>query len=164
MRVKFKFFFLRRPSATGWGVHPEFPTGVEVSPIVVRDGSEIERAVATLAHFGNAGLIVTASGLRASDNNVIVTLAARYRLPAVYPFSYFATDGGQVRVAHKSQDRKGARPRHPGDRARPRRRRSSSKSDFCRLLLHLLTTAFGTTRTPRNVRFPVAALVLNLGF
>jgi len=78
--------------------------GVEVSPIVVRDGSEIERAVAALAHFGNAGLIVTASGLRASDNNVIVTLAARYRLPTVYPFSYFVTDGGLISYGPNSID------------------------------------------------------------
>jgi len=78
--------------------------GMEVSPIVVRDGSEIERAVTALAHSGNAGLIVTASGLRASDNNFIVTLAARYRLPAVYPFSFFVTDGGLISYGPNSID------------------------------------------------------------
>jgi putative tryptophan/tyrosine transport system substrate-binding protein len=61
--------------------------GVEVSPIVVRDGSEIERAVAALAHFGNAGLIVTASGLRASDNNVIVAPVTNCRRSIHFPTS-----------------------------------------------------------------------------
>ena len=49
-------------------------------------------------------MIVTASGLRASDNNFIVTLAARYRLPAVYPFSYFVTDGGLISYGPNSID------------------------------------------------------------
>ena len=63
--------------------------GVQVSPVVVRDSSEIERAVGTLARSPNSGLIVTASGLRESDSHLIVTLAARYRLPAVYPVPVF---------------------------------------------------------------------------
>jgi putative tryptophan/tyrosine transport system substrate-binding protein len=70
--------------------------GVQVSPVVVRDGSEIERAVGTLARSPNSGLIVTASGLRESDGHLIVTLAARFRLPAVYPFRFFVTDGGLI--------------------------------------------------------------------
>jgi ABC-type uncharacterized transport system substrate-binding protein len=61
--------------------------GVQVSPVVVRDGSEIERAAGTLARSPNSGLIVTASGLRESEGHLIVTLAARFRLPAIYPFS-----------------------------------------------------------------------------
>jgi putative tryptophan/tyrosine transport system substrate-binding protein len=70
--------------------------GVQVSSVVVRDGSEIERAVGTLARSPNSGLIVTASGLRESDGQLIVLLAARYRLPAVYPFPFFVTDGGLI--------------------------------------------------------------------
>jgi putative tryptophan/tyrosine transport system substrate-binding protein len=70
--------------------------GVQVSSVVVRDGSEIERAVGTLARSPNSGLIVTASGLRESDGQLIVRLAARYRLPAVYPFPFFVTDGGLI--------------------------------------------------------------------
>src|SRR5262245_10523988 len=70
--------------------------GVRVNSVVVRDGSEIERAVGTLARFPNGGLIVTASGLRESDGRLIVMLAARYRLPAVYPFPFFVTDGGLI--------------------------------------------------------------------
>jgi len=78
--------------------------GVEVSPIVVREGTEIERAVAALALSRDGGLIVTASGLRANDSNFIVTLAARYRLPAVYPFSSFVIDGGLISYGPNSID------------------------------------------------------------
>ena len=78
--------------------------GVQVSSVVVRDGSEIERAVATLAGSPNSGLIVTASGLRDSDGHLIVTLAARYRLPAVYPFPSFVTDGGLICYGPSSTD------------------------------------------------------------
>ena len=70
--------------------------GVQVSPVVVRDGSEIERAASTLARTPNSGLIVTASGLRESEGHLIVTLAARFRLPAIYPFRFFVTDGGLI--------------------------------------------------------------------
>jgi ABC-type uncharacterized transport system substrate-binding protein len=78
--------------------------GVEVSPVVVRDGSEIERAIGTLARSPNSGLIVTASGLREGDGHLIVTLAARYRLPAVYPFPFFVTDGGLICYGPSSTD------------------------------------------------------------
>jgi putative tryptophan/tyrosine transport system substrate-binding protein len=78
--------------------------GVQVSSVVVRDGSEIERAVGTLAGSPNSGLIVTASGLRDSDGHLIVTLAARYRLPAVYPFAFFVTDGGLISYGPSSTD------------------------------------------------------------
>jgi putative ABC transport system substrate-binding protein len=78
--------------------------GVQVSPVVVRDSSEIERAVSTFARSPNSGLIVTASGLRESDGHLIVTLAARYRLPAVYPFRFFVTDGGLICYGPHSTD------------------------------------------------------------
>ena len=78
--------------------------GVQVNPVVVRDSSEIERAVGTLAGSPNSGLIVTASGLRESDGHLIVTLAARYRLPAVYPFRFFVTDGGLICYGPHSTD------------------------------------------------------------
>ena len=78
--------------------------GVQVSPVVVRDSSEIERAVGTLARSPNSGLIVTASGLRESDSHLIITLAARYRLPAVYPFRFFVTDGGLICYGPHSTD------------------------------------------------------------
>jgi putative ABC transport system substrate-binding protein len=93
--------------------------GVQVSSVVVRDGSEIERAVDTLARSpNNSGLIVTASGLRDSDGHLIVTLAARYRLPAVYPFPSFVTDGGLICYGPSSTDSRAKS--HPNCRSRRR--------------------------------------------
>ena len=58
--------------------------GMELSPIDVRDASEIERAVTAFTRSGNGGLIVTASALATRYRDLIITLAARHRLPAVY--------------------------------------------------------------------------------
>jgi putative ABC transport system substrate-binding protein len=68
--------------------------GVEVRPLGVRDTDEIERAVAAFARSSNGGMIVTGSALAAVDRTLIIALAARHRLPAVYPYRYFATSGG----------------------------------------------------------------------
>jgi putative ABC transport system substrate-binding protein len=68
--------------------------GVEVSPVDVRDTGEIERAVAAFAHEANGGLIVTASTLATIHRELIITLAARHRLPAVYPNPMFVIGGG----------------------------------------------------------------------
>jgi putative ABC transport system substrate-binding protein len=64
------------------------------SRINVRDAGEIERAVAAFARAPNGGLIVTASALAIAHRDLIVTLAARYKLPAVYYFRLFVADGG----------------------------------------------------------------------
>ena len=58
--------------------------GIEVSPVSVRDTAEIERAVTAFARSSNAGLIVTASALSSVHRDLIITLAARHKLPAVY--------------------------------------------------------------------------------
>ena len=63
-------------------VAPSF--GVEVSPVDVRDAGEIERAITAFARSSNGGLIVTASGLAIVHRDLIITLAARHKLPAVY--------------------------------------------------------------------------------
>jgi ABC-type uncharacterized transport system substrate-binding protein len=70
--------------------------GVELSPVDVRDAPEIERAVIAFARPGNGGLIVTASPVANRYRDLIVTLAARHRLPAVYAFRYFVTVGGLI--------------------------------------------------------------------
>jgi putative ABC transport system substrate-binding protein len=70
--------------------------GVEVSPIGVRDPSEIERAVAAFARGVNHGLIVTGSPLAQAHRELIIALAARHRLPAVYSASFFVTGGGLI--------------------------------------------------------------------
>ena len=68
--------------------------GVELRPIDVGDASTLERAVTAFARSANGGLIVTGSTLTAVHRNLIVTLATRHRLPAIYPFHYFMPSGG----------------------------------------------------------------------
>ena len=68
--------------------------GVEVSPVNVREGKEIERAVAAFARTANGGLIVTASALAAVHDDLITALAVRYKLPAVYFLRRFVVRGG----------------------------------------------------------------------
>jgi len=70
--------------------------GVELSSVDVRDAGEIERAVAAFASGLNGGLIVTASPLTTAHRNLIVTLAARHKLPAVYPTRYYVAAGGLI--------------------------------------------------------------------
>ncbi len=69
---------------------------VELSPVEVRDAGEIERAVTAFARSLNGGLIVTASALASRHRDLIITLAARHRLPAVYASRYFVTAGGLI--------------------------------------------------------------------
>ena len=68
--------------------------GVEVIPINVRDAPEVERAVTAFARTGNGGLIVTAGTVTAFHRNLIAALAARHKLPAIYPARFFVTGGG----------------------------------------------------------------------
>ena len=86
------------PACSQWGaIHTAAPAiGVDVSPVNVRDAGEIERAVAAFARSSNGGLIVTASPAATLHRDLIVTLAARHRLPAVYPFRYYVTAGGLI--------------------------------------------------------------------
>ena len=70
--------------------------GVEVSPINVRDAPEIERAVTAFARAPNGGLIVTGSGLAIVHRDLIIALAARHKLPAVYFQRLFVTGGGLI--------------------------------------------------------------------
>ena len=70
------------------------PIGLELSAIDLRDAGEIERAVAVFAKGSNGGLIVTAGQFGANNPDLIATLAARYKLPAIYPFRYFVRTGG----------------------------------------------------------------------
>jgi ABC-type uncharacterized transport system substrate-binding protein len=70
--------------------------GMEVSTINLRDAAEIERAIAAFARTADGGLIVTASALSVVHRNLIVNLAARHKLPAVYYRRQYATDGGLI--------------------------------------------------------------------
>jgi ABC-type uncharacterized transport system substrate-binding protein len=69
---------------------------VEVNPINTRDASEIERAVAAFAQPSNGGLIVTAGASATLHRALIITLAARHKLPAVYYERFFVAAGGLV--------------------------------------------------------------------
>jgi putative ABC transport system substrate-binding protein len=68
--------------------------GVELTPLVVRDSGEIESAIAAFARGSNSGLIVTVGTMAEAHRDLIIMLAARHRLPAVYPFRFFVTSGG----------------------------------------------------------------------
>ena len=70
--------------------------GVELRPLGVRDAGEIERAITAFARFPNGGLIVTGSALATVHRDLIVTLAAQHKLPAVYHERYFAAAGGLI--------------------------------------------------------------------
>jgi putative tryptophan/tyrosine transport system substrate-binding protein len=78
--------------------------GVEVSPVNVRDATEIERAVTTFARSSNGGLIVTASALSSFHRELIIALAARYKLPTVYYRRAFVTAGGLISYGYDSVD------------------------------------------------------------
>jgi putative ABC transport system substrate-binding protein len=69
---------------------------LHLSPVGVHDAGEIERDVTTFARGSNGGLIVTGNPSTAVHRDLIITLAARHQLPAVYPFRYFATSGGLI--------------------------------------------------------------------
>ena len=70
--------------------------GVEVSPVNVRDASEIERAVTAFARSANGGLIATTSALTLLHRDLIITLAARHQLPAVFNRRSYVTSGGLI--------------------------------------------------------------------
>ena len=95
------------PAGTGqWGaiqsVAPSF--GVELIPLGVRDPSEIERAVTEFARGSNGGLIVVAGGLVIVHRELIIALAARHRLPAVYFNRMYVTGGGLISYGPENFD------------------------------------------------------------
>jgi putative ABC transport system substrate-binding protein len=71
------------------------PHRMELSPINAGDPAEMERGIAALARIANAGLVVTVGGT-AVHRDLIIAAAAKYRLPAIYPYRYFATSGGLI--------------------------------------------------------------------
>jgi putative ABC transport system substrate-binding protein len=93
---------LRDPSLTAsisqfaaiQSVAPSF--GVELSPIDTRDAGDIERAIASFARSSNGGLIVTTGTSAIIHRGLIITLAARHRLPAAYPYRYYVNGGGLI--------------------------------------------------------------------
>ena len=76
---------------------------VELTPLNVRDTDEMERNVAAFAGSGNGGMIVTAGGSGAR-RGAIISLAARHKLPSVYPYRYYAVDGGLLTYGPNTRD------------------------------------------------------------
>ena len=86
------------------------PLGVEVSPINVQDAGEIERAVAAFARSANGGLILTGSASVSVHRDLIIALAARYKLPAVCASRSNVTGGGLISTGLIGSTSSGARP------------------------------------------------------
>jgi putative ABC transport system substrate-binding protein len=78
--------------------------GLEVSPLGGRDARDIEQTVTEFAHGSNCGLITVGSPLTINNRALIISLAARHRLPAVYPFRSFVDEGGLVSYGPDSVD------------------------------------------------------------
>jgi putative tryptophan/tyrosine transport system substrate-binding protein len=83
-------------------VAPSF--GVELSPVNMLDAGEIERAIAAFALSPNGGLIVTGSALALIYRDLIITLAARHKLPAVYYDRHYVKAGGLISYGPNSID------------------------------------------------------------
>jgi putative ABC transport system substrate-binding protein len=101
---------LRDPrTTTGIGqlaaLHSAAPAlGVELSPVGLRDPGEIERGVAAFARSGNGGMILTAGNWGIEHRDLIIALAARHRLPAVYPYRLHVAAGGLMSYATDSTE------------------------------------------------------------
>src|SRR5215204_6318253 len=78
--------------------------GIEAVPLNVREAAEIERALAAFARSPSSGLIVTGSGLSVVHRDLIIALAARHKLPAVYYDRLFVAAGGLVGYGPRGVD------------------------------------------------------------
>lgn len=93
---------IRDPSGVGGGAQfgaiqsVASSLAIEVSPIDARDAGGVERAITTFARSSNSGLIVTSSRFATVHRKLLITIAARHRLPVVYPYRYYVVSGGLV--------------------------------------------------------------------
>ena len=78
--------------------------GIEVSSIDLRDPAQIERAIATFARRSNGGMIPVASGTAATNYNLIIAAAARYKLPTVYIQRHLVAAGGLISYGPNFED------------------------------------------------------------
>jgi putative ABC transport system substrate-binding protein len=100
---------VRDPSVTAIGQFVAIQSaarsfGLEVSPLGGRDARDIEHTVNEFARGSNCGLISTASPFSVNNRDLIISLAARHRLPAVYPFRSFVVAGGLLSYGPDSID------------------------------------------------------------
>jgi putative ABC transport system substrate-binding protein len=92
---------LREPGVAGigqWAIIQAVAQslGLELKPIELNAPEQIERAIATFARSPNGGLIIVVSAAALHQRELIISLAARHRLPAVYAYRIFVTDGGLI--------------------------------------------------------------------
>ena len=80
------------------------PLGIELRPVGVRDAGEIERGITALAQSANHGLIATTGAYVLLHRELILALAARHRLPAIYPYRSLVANGGLISYAPDSID------------------------------------------------------------
>src|SRR5215203_763497 len=109
--------------------------GMEVSPVNLREAAEIERAVTAFARFGNGGLVVTSGPLSLVHRYLIITLAARHKLPAVYAQRFYVAGGGLVSYGARSARPVPARGRlcRPYSQGREARRPAGAGTDQVRV-------------------------------
>jgi putative ABC transport system substrate-binding protein len=77
---------------------------MEVSPVGVGNAAEIEHAIKTFLRPEQGGIIVTGSAVGVAQRDLFVSLAARHRVPAIYPFRYFVSGGGLVAYGPDTTD------------------------------------------------------------
>ena len=77
--------------------------GIELKPVNTRQTEEIERNAAEFGRLGNGGVIVTTAG-SAARRKLIINLSARYKLPTVYPYRYYAAEGGLISYGPNTHD------------------------------------------------------------
>lgn len=75
-------------------VAPQF--GIKAIPVDVKDPHNIERGITSFARENNGGLVITASTFATLHRDLIISLAAQYQLPAIYPSPFFVTNGGLI--------------------------------------------------------------------
>jgi putative ABC transport system substrate-binding protein len=78
--------------------------GVELIVTRVRDAAEVEQVFAQLGSNSNSGLIVNPDAFTAANRALIISLAARYRLPAIYAYRYYAIAGGLLSYGHETNE------------------------------------------------------------
>jgi ABC-type uncharacterized transport system substrate-binding protein len=78
--------------------------GVMLTAIPVHDSAEIDRVIARIGSAPNSALIVNPDAFITDNRGLIISLAARYRLPAIYPYRYFAAEGGLLAYGHETTE------------------------------------------------------------
>ena len=79
-------------------------SGIDLKISPTRNAAEIDQALIAVSGEPRGGLIVSPDGFTTSNRGLIISLAARYRVPAIYPYRYFAVDGGLLSYGHDSNE------------------------------------------------------------